>query len=74
MTMREMSIEEIFQEELEAIVEMAARIRVLQKTLDPFSKEYFLLQNDAVMLEQAAIYLQRRITGTIPPEYMRDQQ
>jgi hypothetical protein len=71
MTMREMSIEEIFQEELESIVEMAAQIRLAQKTLDPFSKEYFLLQNDGVMLEQTAVYLQRRITGTIPPEYMR---
>ena len=68
--MREMTIEEILLEEQTAIIEMAARIRILQKTLDPFSKEYNLLQNDGVMLEQAAIYLQRRLDQTVPPDYL----
>lgn len=68
--MREMSIAEILAEEQSAIIDMAARIQILQKTLDPYSQEYFLLQNDLVMLTQTAIYLQRRLDDTLPPDYL----
>ena len=68
--MREMSIEEILREEQTAVIQMAAQIKRLLESLDPYSKEYYLLQNDLVMLTQTAVYLERRCTGTIPPDYL----
>lgn len=68
--MREMSIAEILEEEQRAVIHMVARIELLQKTLDPYCEEYFLLQNDRVMLTQTAIYLQRRLDDTLPPPYL----
>lgn len=66
----EMTRGEVLEQELDAVMEMAAQVGVLKSTLDPLSKEYYALQNDYVMLEQTAYYLTRRLKGSIPPYYI----
>ena len=64
-------MEEILRNEQAAVIEMAARTKIMLRDLDPYSPEYYLLQNDSVMFTQTAIYLQRRLDNTLPPDYMK---
>jgi hypothetical protein len=67
---REMTLSEILKEELDSVIAMTASLQLLKDQMDPLSKEYYVVQNDHVMLLQTAYYLTRRLQGSIPPYYL----
>ena len=72
MSKKPRTLKPILKREQAYIIQMIAELEQILSELDPFSDEYYTLNNDRVMLEQTALYLERRLQGSIPPEYLKD--
>lgn len=64
------SIAQLFEEELDAVLEMAAALRSIRNTEDLDAAEYFEITNDIVKLEHTAEYLTDRLNDEVPPRWL----
>jgi hypothetical protein len=66
------SLEQLFQEELDAVLDMLDALTVVQDAYDPFDSEYYDIQNEIVKLEQTALYLTDRLSNRVPCKYISE--
>ena len=67
-----LSLEQLFTEELDAVLDMLDALTAVQDSYDPFDKNYFAIQNEIVKLEQTALYLTDRLNNQVPCKYIRE--
>ena len=65
------SIEQLFQEELDAVVEMTDALLTLLEDHDQFRPEYWEIKSEVVKLEQTAEYLMDRLDDNVPCKHLR---
>jgi len=71
MSEESISIEQLFQEELDAVVDMADALAVILQDCDQFSPEYWEVKSEIVKLEQTAEYLMDRLDDNVPCKHLR---
>jgi len=64
------SIAQLFEEELDAVLEMATALRSIRSSEDLDAAEYFEITNDIVKLEHTAEYLTDRLNDEVPPRWL----
>ena len=67
------SIEQLFQEELDAVLEMSGALHTLLQDCDQFTSEYWEIKSEIVKLEQTAEYLCDRLDDNVPCRHLRKQ-
>lgn len=65
------SIAQLFEEELEAVIDMAVELKHLRSELDPFSEDYYAITAELVKLEQTGLYLQDRLNDKVPCKWLK---
>lgn len=64
------SIGQLFEEELDAVLEMVTALRVIRAEEQLNAEEYFEITNDIVKLEMTAEYLNDRLNDEVPPRWL----
>jgi len=65
------SIAQLFEEELEAVIDMAVELKHIRSELDPFSEDYYAVTAELVKLEQTSLYLQDRLNDEVPCKWLK---
>ena len=65
------SIAQLFEEELEAVVDMAVELKHLRDELDPFTDDWYECTHELVKLEQTSLYLQDRLNDNVPCKWLK---
>jgi len=71
MSEQHISIEQLFREELEAVLDMAEALHALKPTYDTFDPDYYELQSEIIKLESTAQYLEDRLAQCVPCRFLR---
>ena len=67
------TLEELFTEELEAIVDMLEALVEIRDDYDTMDPNYYSVQNEIVKLEQTALYLADRLSDRVPCSWLKDK-
>ena len=62
------TIEQLYKEEREAILEMLVSLRVLRSHCEPDSADYYEVVSTIIQYEQTRDYLTDRLNGDVPPK------
>ena len=65
------SIEQLFKEELDAVVDMTDALLTMLEDMDQFTPEYWEVKSEIVKLEQTAEYLMDRLDDNVPCKHLR---
>ena len=65
------SIEQLFEEELFAVEEMAAALRDTVRDWDSFDAEYYEIRSEIAKLEMTAEYLKDRLADEVPCKWLK---
>lgn len=67
------TLDQLFQEELDAVLDMLDALVQIQTDSDPFSEHYYSVTNEIVKLEQTALYLADRLADRVPCSHLRER-
>jgi len=67
-----LTLEELFQEELDAVLSMAAALEDMMQDIPAHDPEYTLMQQELIKLNITATYFDDRLNNRVPNRWLRE--
>ena len=71
MSKETVSIEQLFQEELDAVIDMMNALEAILEHADPLDSEYYELKHEILKLEFTGQYLADRLNDDVPCRFLK---